>query len=99
MLLLLLLLLFDICCVAERRFPTSTAEDLALKLYNSAPIKASKRFSKPKKSSTAFDVQHYAGEVQYQTNNFLDKNRDYVIAEQQALLQVTAQAAYENILR
>lgn len=34
-------------------------------------VKDSKRFSKPKTSSTAFTVDHYAGNVTYETTNFL----------------------------
>ncbi len=44
------------------RFPTSTAADLANKLFTSGACKDSKRFSKPKKNAvTAFTIDHYAG--------------------------------------
>jgi len=68
------------------RFPTATAKDFALKLYQGDAIKASKRFSKPKLSQTAFTINHYAGDVTYETDHFLEKNKDYVIAEHQELL-------------
>jgi hypothetical protein len=38
-------------------------------------VKDSQRFHKPKLSQTAFTIQHYAGPVTYQTENFLDKNK------------------------
>ncbi|CAN1278923.1 XI-2 [Linum perenne] len=47
---------------------------------------ACKRFSKPKLARTDFTVCHYAGDVTYQTEFFLDKNKDYVVPEHQALL-------------
>jgi hypothetical protein len=65
-------------------FPRSTHETFATKLYSS--LSNNKRFSKPKRSQTDFAVEHYAGEVVYQTDLFLEKNKDYVVAEHQALL-------------
>ncbi|KAL6851666.1 hypothetical protein ACP4OV_020230 [Aristida adscensionis] len=61
--------------------------DEAWKLYEK--FKNSKRFSKPKLSRTAFTIQHYAGEVTYQSDHFLDKNRDYVVVEHQELLNAS----------
>ncbi|GMN53057.1 hypothetical protein TIFTF001_022207 [Ficus carica] len=49
-------------------------------------FKNNKRFIKPKLSRTSFTISHYAGEVTYQADQFLDKNKDYVVAEHQDLL-------------
>eukprot|EP00775_Hariotina_reticulata_P002154 gene2154-2472_t len=68
------------------RFPTATPRDLADKLFSSASITASSRFSRTKRTTQAFSLQHYAGPVSYSLDNFLDKNKDYVVAEHQALL-------------
>uniref|UniRef100_A0A0E0P1A2 Myosin motor domain-containing protein n=1 Tax=Oryza rufipogon TaxID=4529 RepID=A0A0E0P1A2_ORYRU len=65
-------------------FPKSTHETFAQKMYQT--YKAHKRFSKPKLARTAFTINHYAGDVTYQADQFLDKNKDYVVAEHQALL-------------
>ncbi|KAH0931813.1 hypothetical protein HID58_008930 [Brassica napus] len=65
-------------------FPKSTHETFAQKLYQT--FKNSKRFTKPKLSRTSFAISHYAGEVTYQADLFLDKNKDYVVAEHQDLL-------------
>ncbi|KAH0857951.1 hypothetical protein HID58_086212 [Brassica napus] len=54
------------------------------KLYQT--FKNHKRFTKPKLARSDFTICHYAGDVTYQTELFLDKNKDYVIAEHQALL-------------
>ncbi|KAL6499542.1 hypothetical protein OROGR_027452 [Orobanche gracilis] len=72
--------LLDEACM----FPRSTHETFAEKLYQT--FKSHKRFVKPKLSRTDFTIAHYAGEVQYQSNQFLDKNKDYVVAEHQDLL-------------
>ncbi|XP_058724156.1 myosin-7-like [Vicia villosa] len=72
--------LLDEACM----FPRSTHETFAEKLYQT--LKDNKRFSKPKLSRTDFTINHYAGDVTYQTDLFLDKNKDYVVPEHAALL-------------
>ncbi|KAG6430282.1 hypothetical protein SASPL_108346 [Salvia splendens] len=75
--------LLDEACM----FPKSTHETFCNKLYQT--FKVHKRFIKPKLSRTDFTVGHYAGEacyVQYQSDHFLDKNKDYVVPEHQDLL-------------
>ncbi|XP_028794808.1 myosin-6 isoform X2 [Neltuma alba] len=75
--------LLDEACM----FPRSTHETFAQKLYQT--FKNHKRFSKPKLSRSDFTILHYAGDVTYQTDLFLDKNKDYVVAEHQALLNAS----------
>ncbi|KAI3959390.1 hypothetical protein MKW98_018980 [Papaver atlanticum] len=72
--------LLDEACM----FPKSTHETFANKLYQT--FTKHKRFAKPKLSRTDFTINHYAGEVTYQADHFLDKNKDYVVAEHQDLL-------------
>ncbi|KAF3784216.1 Myosin-12 [Nymphaea thermarum] len=72
--------LLDEACM----FPKSTHETFAQKMYQT--YKNHKRFSKPKLARTDFTINHYAGDVTYQADQFLDKNKDYVVAEHQALL-------------
>ncbi|KAF5188692.1 Myosin-11 [Thalictrum thalictroides] len=72
--------LLDEACM----FPKSTHETFCQKLYQT--FKAHKRFIKPKLSSTNFTIAHFAGEVLYQADQFLDKNKDYVVPEHRALL-------------
>ncbi|XP_019463633.1 PREDICTED: myosin-17-like [Lupinus angustifolius] len=67
--------LLDEACM----FPKSTHETFAQKLYQT--FKNNKRFIKPKLSRTSFTISHYAGEVTYLADLFLDKNKDYVVAE------------------
>ncbi|KAL3850023.1 hypothetical protein ACJIZ3_011905 [Penstemon smallii] len=75
--------LLDEACM----FPRSTHDTFAQKLYQT--FKNHKRFSKPKLARSDFTISHYAGEVTYQTELFLDKNKDYVVAEHQALLSAS----------
>ncbi|XP_030472194.2 myosin-11 [Syzygium oleosum] len=75
--------LLDEACM----FPKSTHETFANKLYQT--FKNNKRFIKPKLSRTDFTIAHYAGEVLYQSDQFLDKNKDYVVPEHQDLLSAS----------
>ncbi|XAR58625.1 Myosin ATPase [Bertholletia excelsa] len=75
--------LLDEACM----FPKSTHETFSQKLYQT--FKSHKRFIKPKLSRTDFTIAHYAGEVLYQSDQFLDKNKDYVIPEHQDLLSAS----------
>ncbi|KAI9182024.1 hypothetical protein LWI28_021238 [Acer negundo] len=75
--------LLDEACM----FPKSTHETFSQKLYQT--FKDHKRFIKPKLARSNFTIVHYAGEVQYQSDQFLDKNKDYVVAEHQHLLSAS----------
>ncbi|KAH9297946.1 hypothetical protein KI387_029628, partial [Taxus chinensis] len=75
--------LLDEACM----FPRSTHETFAQKLYTT--FVKNKRFNKPKLSRTDFTIAHYAGDVTYQADLFLDKNKDYVVAEHQDLLNAS----------
>ncbi|RDY10834.1 Myosin-11, partial [Mucuna pruriens] len=75
--------LLDEACM----FPKSTHETFSQKLYQT--FKDHKRFIKPKLARSDFTVVHYAGEVQYQSEQFLDKNKDYVVPEHQDMLSAS----------
>ncbi|MFS8022610.1 putative myosin head, motor domain, armadillo-like helical [Helianthus anomalus] len=68
--------LLDETCV----FPRSTHETFSHKLYQT--FRSHPRFFKPKLSRTGFTISHYAGE----SEQFLDKNKDYVVPEHQDML-------------
>ncbi|WVZ61388.1 hypothetical protein U9M48_011271 [Paspalum notatum var. saurae] len=65
----------------------STHETFAEKLYQK--FKDNPHFSKPKFSRSGFTIHHYAGNVTYQTDLFLDKNIDYAVNEHQILLHAS----------
>ncbi|TQE13750.1 hypothetical protein C1H46_000757 [Malus baccata] len=52
-------------------------------------FKDHKRFIKPKLTRSDFTIVHYAGEVQYQSDQFLDKNKDYIVPEHRDLLSAS----------
>ncbi|XP_028556218.1 protein OPAQUE1 [Dendrobium catenatum] len=72
--------LLDEACM----FPKSTHETFSTKLFQN--FRNHSRLEKPKFSETDFTVSHYAGKVTYQTETFLEKNRDYVIVEHRSLI-------------
>ncbi|TKW31663.1 hypothetical protein SEVIR_2G120600v4 [Setaria viridis] len=65
----------------------STHEIFAEKLYQK--FKGNPHFSRPKFSRSDFTIHHYAGNVTYQTDLFLDKNIDYAVNEHQVLLNAS----------
>ncbi|KAK1428395.1 hypothetical protein QVD17_17228 [Tagetes erecta] len=75
--------LLDEACM----FPKSTPDTFSQKLYQT--FKSHKRFIKPKLARSDFIIAHYAGEVHYQSDQFLDKNKDYVVPEHQDLLSAS----------
>ncbi|XP_020276346.1 myosin-6-like isoform X2 [Asparagus officinalis] len=83
--------LLDETCV----LPRSTNETFAQKLYQT--FKDNKRFSKPKLARSDFTICHYAGDVTYQTELFLDKNKDYVVAEHQSVLNASKCSFVSNL--
>ncbi|KAG0502343.1 hypothetical protein HPP92_002415 [Vanilla planifolia] len=72
--------LLDEACM----FPKSTFESFSTKLFQS--LQNHSRLEKEKFSATDFTISHYAGKVSYQTETFIEKNRDYVIIEHRNLL-------------
>uniref|UniRef100_A0A803LYP2 Uncharacterized protein n=1 Tax=Chenopodium quinoa TaxID=63459 RepID=A0A803LYP2_CHEQI len=67
--------LLDEACM----FPKSTHDTFTTKLFQN--FQSHPRLEKAKFSRTDFTVSHYAGKVTYQTEKFIDKNRDYVVVE------------------
>uniref|UniRef100_A0A453PRS4 Myosin motor domain-containing protein n=1 Tax=Aegilops tauschii subsp. strangulata TaxID=200361 RepID=A0A453PRS4_AEGTS len=65
-------------------FPKSTHATFASKMFRN--LSSHPRLEKTKFSETDFTISHYAGKVTYQTDSFLEKNRDYIVAEHCNLL-------------
>ncbi|XP_057292691.1 unconventional myosin-X-like isoform X2 [Hydractinia symbiolongicarpus] len=58
----------------ESHFPKGTDESLLRKLHENHA--ANPFYIKPRVADTRFGIRHYAGEVFYESNGFLEKNRD-----------------------
>lgn len=60
----------------ESLFPKATDTTFVNKLHAQFDAKSHSKYMKPRFSKTAFGVSHYAGDVEYETANWLDKNKD-----------------------
>ncbi|KAI8644567.1 P-loop containing nucleoside triphosphate hydrolase protein [Parasitella parasitica] len=71
----------------ESRLPAGTDDAFCQKLYdNFGTPEYKNHFKKPRFSSAAFTISHYAHDVQYEAENFLEKNKDSVPDEHLELL-------------
>ncbi|KAI8343918.1 P-loop containing nucleoside triphosphate hydrolase protein [Chlamydoabsidia padenii] len=72
----------------ESRLPSGTDQAFCNKLYQAfASPSYQAYFKKPRFSNNAFTVAHYAHDVQYDVEGFMDKNKDAVPDEHLALIQ------------
>jgi myosin-5 len=74
----------------ESRLPAGTDASFLTKL-NTQLVKPENKavFKKPRFGNTAFTIAHYALDVTYEVEGFLEKNRDTVPDEHMALIQAT----------
>jgi myosin-5 len=72
--------------------PSGSDSNLVTKLYNrfSAGATQSKFFEKPRFGQSEFIIKHYALDVKYQIEGFIDKNKDTVSEEQLETLSNSA---------
>ncbi|KAH1174526.1 hypothetical protein KIL84_008517 [Mauremys mutica] len=75
----------------ECKMPKGSDASWAQKLYDKH-LHNSPHFQKPKMSTEAFIVRHFAGKVEYQCSGFLEKNQDTVHAELIGLLRASKSA-------
>ncbi|TFK02154.1 Unconventional myosin-Vb [Platysternon megacephalum] len=75
----------------ECKMPKGSDASWAQKLYD-RHLHHSPHFQKPKMSTDAFIVHHFAGKVEYQCGGFLEKNQDTVRAELIGLLRASKSA-------
>ncbi|XP_070845073.1 unconventional myosin-Vb [Chaetodon trifascialis] len=71
----------------ECKVPKGTDQNWAQKLYKQHSSSA--HFQKPRMSNTSFIIIHFADEVEYQCEGFLEKNRDTVYEEQINILKAS----------
>ncbi|KAI7880816.1 P-loop containing nucleoside triphosphate hydrolase protein [Mucor mucedo] len=75
----------------ESRLPSGSDQGFCNKLYQNfnATPQYQDYFKKPRFSNDAFVVAHYAHDVQYEAEGFMDKNKDTVPDELLSLLQAS----------
>ncbi|CAH1789346.1 unnamed protein product, partial [Owenia fusiformis] len=71
----------------ECKMPKGSDANWTQKLYKGCT--KSKHFKKPRMSNTAFLIIHFADTVEYQSDGFLEKNRDTVLEEQLNILKAS----------
>ncbi|OBZ75050.1 Myosin-2A [Grifola frondosa] len=83
----------------ESRLPSGTDASFLQKLHNQlAKPGNSKVFKKPRFGNSAFTIAHYALDVTYEVEGFLEKNRDTVPDEHMTLLMSTKNAFLKEVL-
>ncbi|KAK9367129.1 P-loop containing nucleoside triphosphate hydrolase protein [Lipomyces kononenkoae] len=74
----------------EARLPSGTDESWIQKLYTNFDVEKHKTyFKKPRFGKTAFTVHHYAMDVTYDSEGFIEKNRDSVPDEHLEILMAS----------
>ncbi|RIB05104.1 putative myosin MYO2 protein [Gigaspora rosea] len=83
----------------ESRLPAGTDASWCQKLYKNFDTPQYKQyFQKPRFSNAGFIISHYAHDVTYESENFLEKNRDTVPDEHLTLLRSTDFEFLEDVL-
>nr|XP_014351998.1 PREDICTED: unconventional myosin-Vc isoform X2 [Latimeria chalumnae] len=79
----------------ECLFPQGTDENWLQKLYNNY-LDKNPLFEKPRMSSKAFMIQHFADKVQYKCEGFLEKNRDTIYEE---LIEILKTSKFQLLVK
>lgn len=83
----------------ESRLPSGSDSSLITKLHTElGKPQNAKIFKKPRFGNTSFTIAHYAHDVTYDIEGFLEKNRDTVPDEHLAMLQNTKNAFLKEVL-
>ena len=73
----------------ESRLPMGSDEQFVTKLHHHFAADKQKFYKKPRFGKSAFTVCHYATDVTYESDGFIEKNRDTVPDEHMEVLRVT----------
>ncbi|KAJ3135563.1 Myosin type-2 heavy chain 1 [Physocladia obscura] len=73
----------------ESRLPSGADKSLITKYYQRFGVPTQKFFEKPRFGQTAFTIKHYAVDVTYEIDGFIDKNKDTVSDEHLACLNAS----------
>lgn len=82
----------------ESRLPMGSDEQFVTKLHLNFAADKNPFFKKPRFGKSAFTVCHYAVDVTYESDGFIDKNRDTVPDEHMAVLRASSNSFLVQVL-
>ena len=82
----------------ESRLPMGSDEQFVTKLHHNYANEKSKFYKKPRFGKSAFTVCHYAIDVTYESDGFIEKNRDTVPDEHMEVLRLSTDAFLGEVL-
>jgi len=82
----------------ESRLPMGCDEQFVTKLHHNFAADKQKFYKKPRFGISAFTVCHYATDVTYESDGFIEKNRDTVPDEHMEVLRLTSNPFLGEIL-
>ena len=82
----------------ESRLPMGSDEQFVTKLHHNFAADKQKFYKKPRFGKSAFTVCHYATDVTYESDGFIEKNRDTVPDEHMEVLRATNNDFLKEIL-
>ncbi|KAH6891993.1 P-loop containing nucleoside triphosphate hydrolase protein [Thelonectria olida] len=82
----------------ESRLPMGSDEQFVTKLHHNFSTDKHKFYKKPRFGKSAFTVCHYAVDVTYESEGFIEKNRDTVPDEHMAVLRATTNEFLKSVL-
>jgi myosin-5 len=82
----------------ESRLPMGSDEQFVTKLHHNYAADKNKFYKKPRFGKSAFTVCHYAIDVTYESDGFIDKNRDTVPDEHMAVLRASSNQFLTQVL-
>ena len=82
----------------ESRLPMGSDEQFVTKLHHNFGSDKSRSYKKPRFGKSAFTVCHYAIDVTYESEGFIEKNRDTVPDEHMDVLRSTSNTFLSEVL-
>ncbi|EHL01701.1 putative Myosin-2 [Glarea lozoyensis 74030] len=82
----------------ESRLPMGSDEQFVTKLHHNYAADKNKFYKKPRFGKSSFTVCHYAIDVTYESDGFIDKNRDTVPDEHMAVLKASSNKFLGQVL-
>ncbi|OJJ48770.1 hypothetical protein ASPZODRAFT_90600 [Penicilliopsis zonata CBS 506.65] len=82
----------------ESRLPMGSDEQFVTKLHHNFAADKQKFYKKPRFGKSAFTICHYAIDVTYESDGFIEKNRDTVPDEHMEILRNSCNAFIKEVL-